>query len=79
MRRAIIHTKTEEYEIRRNFFHSNLGKALLKATLASIVTLIVMLLVGRYNLDGRLVNRGRASSVGRALDCRVGGRGLKTT
>ena len=47
--------------------------------MASIVTPIVMFLVGRYNLDGRLVNRGRASSVGRALDCRVGGRGLKTT
>ena len=45
--------------------------------MASIVTPIVMFLVGRYNLDGRLVNRGRASSVGRALDCRVGGRGLK--
>ena len=45
--------------------------------MASIVTPIVMFLVGRYNLDGRLVNLGRASSVGRALDCRVGGRGLK--
>ena len=47
--------------------------------MASIVTPIVMFLVGRYNLDGRLVNLGRASLVGRALDCRVGGRGLKAT
>ncbi|XP_078347668.1 uncharacterized protein LOC144632802 isoform X2 [Oculina patagonica] len=48
-------TVIKEYHVKTDFFNSSLGRILLKTTITSVLTPVWMFIVGRYNLDGRLI------------------------
>ncbi|KAJ7340310.1 hypothetical protein OS493_003043 [Desmophyllum pertusum] len=51
----LFKTVIEEYHVKRDFLKSSLGQALLKTTIMSALTPFWMFIVGRYNLDGKLI------------------------